>query len=510
MIIKHDIDACFIDGERTYTALGTRQFEKAASSDIFIPARMKLAIDNYKPDDAHVAVIVHGLGSSDCWGQNRNGDLFPEQFNKKANLINEDPENNWGYPTFEKSAYPFREHNNRDPKNALGPKVVCAAWNPAMHRVEVMLKISRDRAPDVAEAIERDEPLMWSMGARVPFDVCTACQHRAKTAAEYCDHLKYERNKVLPNGIKIGMVNPEPHFFDMSQVKRGADRSAYSLAKVASADSWGGVFCYQKPSFNVPAEKVSVLLDGKKAKDVSADIEKEVPMQSGEQPDQAAQAPSAGLGAEDLPNDDILSKLKGLLPQEMTGGAPNKIIIMIMQRKTPEQALPEMACRGMVPSPEEVKQAGWKLADIPVKLDFSKLSATPVYELDGVINDRSLFSPILGERLLKHGTKRSVKQASNPVFEKILDCYGASLKDPTTLEKWASKINLNLLRFVLDKPDSFSKYARYDDTGLKPTKLILAPLVVATIGLSKKAYSEESEINTLSAATDLARQLIKR
>lgn len=68
---------------------------------------------------------------------------------------------------------------------------------------------------------------------RIKYDVCTICGNRAKTRADYCDHLKYEMNKIYPNGKQAAALNPSPDFFDSSWVIRPADRTGYLLKKVA-------------------------------------------------------------------------------------------------------------------------------------------------------------------------------------------------------------------------------------------------------------------------------------
>ncbi len=68
---------------------------------------------------------------------------------------------------------------------------------------------------------------------RIKYDVCTICGNKAKTRKDYCDHLKFEMSKVLPDGRKIAALNPSPEFFDSSWVIRPADRTGFMLKKVA-------------------------------------------------------------------------------------------------------------------------------------------------------------------------------------------------------------------------------------------------------------------------------------
>lgn len=69
---------------------------------------------------------------------------------------------------------------------------------------------------------------------KVAFDICMVCQNRAKTAAEYCKHAKYEMNHVYADGSRACVRNPNPRFFDQSHVIVPADKIAGAMLKVAS------------------------------------------------------------------------------------------------------------------------------------------------------------------------------------------------------------------------------------------------------------------------------------
>lgn len=123
-------------------------------------------------------------------------------------------------------------HNcNKDPAKAVG-KVMRAFWNPTMHRVELMVDLENEKAPDLVERIANGEFPPVSMGTRVMYDVCSICGNRAPTRAQYCDHLKFQMRDVI-EGKKVSALNPSPKFFDISWVFRGADPAAFMLKKVA-------------------------------------------------------------------------------------------------------------------------------------------------------------------------------------------------------------------------------------------------------------------------------------
>jgi hypothetical protein len=105
-----------------------------------------------------------------------------------------------------------------------------------MDRVELVFSIIRADMPDVVRQIEAGDIVDVSMGTKVAFDVCSICKHQSKKFSEYCSHLKYEMNRIYPDGRKVYALNPDPNFFDISIVDVGADRTAKILAKVASAN----------------------------------------------------------------------------------------------------------------------------------------------------------------------------------------------------------------------------------------------------------------------------------
>lgn len=81
-----------------------------------------------------------------------------------------------------------------------------------------------------------------SHNCRVSHDVCLACGNKARTRDEYCDEhtCKYggaKRNmcKVAEDGTIIGVDNPDPRFFDISRVRRPADRTAYVFGQIKAA-----------------------------------------------------------------------------------------------------------------------------------------------------------------------------------------------------------------------------------------------------------------------------------
>lgn len=91
-----------------------------------------------------------------------------------------------------------------------------------------------------------------SHNCKLPFDVCSICNNKARTTKEYCTHLKFYMGKVVTEeqaikwsielgkkvlpGASVHAWNHNPRFFDISKVFIGADSTSFSLGKVASKE----------------------------------------------------------------------------------------------------------------------------------------------------------------------------------------------------------------------------------------------------------------------------------
>lgn len=200
-------------------------------------------------DDRYVYILCSNMGAGETWGSNINADRF-----NRAVLSYTGKD--WGVQTFLKSGI-FKHHVNKDPKKSYGDiiYVTFAAAPLYMDRVESVVRLDRERAAkvgaeDVIQDIEAGQFPAWSMGARVPYDVCSYCGKKAKTRAQYCVHMKKYPNVILTAdhmdnkdfkgmkrnqiGLRICVDNPRPKFFDFSRVWIGAAPEAKTLRKIAS------------------------------------------------------------------------------------------------------------------------------------------------------------------------------------------------------------------------------------------------------------------------------------
>lgn len=221
--------------------------------------------------DGWVYTLVSALGAGEFWGSNSNADYFGmgplihtpvgwDQMNPAQQKL-QGARWEWGYPTFY-NAHAFQHHTNKDPARAFGT-VEYTLWDPRMKRVLLITGLNRAKARkegaiDVIDRVENGEYPDVSMGCKVPFDCCSICcdleklmpymntpqrivqMHKRSpiqgiscTTNEYCQHLKFELNKIYPDGRKVMMLNMHPRFFDISYVFIGADKTSKVLAKLA-------------------------------------------------------------------------------------------------------------------------------------------------------------------------------------------------------------------------------------------------------------------------------------
>jgi hypothetical protein len=209
-------------------------------------AIMDSHIAGIRPEKGKSFIHLISLGSAEYFGFNRNGDGFNE---KAAQVTFAEPRKGIAktamladglvkhHSTFIKSGgHVFKHHKNQDPKYSIGD-VVAEAYNPEMHRGELIAKVSNDH-PDWYSEIQglaKGKDIPFSMSCKIARDLCNWCGNRARSRMDYCDHLRYHMGEILKSGHQVGAWNDDPFFFDISKVHRPADRIAWSFRKVANS-----------------------------------------------------------------------------------------------------------------------------------------------------------------------------------------------------------------------------------------------------------------------------------
>lgn len=211
--------------DNTISACGRKPFycggtcaTKQANEDL------KEFVRNLKPDAKYLYLHIIAMGSGEYFGPNTNGDYFPED-----GLLRK-------YDTFRTFAHLFKHHVNKDPKQSYGD-VPYSTYNEPMRRIELIVAVGRERAPDIVGRAENGERLAFSMACKIPWDRCSVCNNKAQRKSEYCDHIRHHLLEIMSDGKQVFMVNEDPTFFDISYVIKPADKTAMMLSKVASQNN---------------------------------------------------------------------------------------------------------------------------------------------------------------------------------------------------------------------------------------------------------------------------------
>lgn len=306
-----------IDYERSF-------LEKTASQGAYHPT-IAAYISNAKKIPGKTQILLTALGSGEYWGDNANGDYFPES---ELAYDGED----YGYRTFMSHAKIYKHHVNKNPNAAFGD-VPLAVFNPTFHRVELIVLLDNAKAPDIAEQIENGHYPDWSMGTRIPYDVCSICGNKAPNMKHYCHHAKYLMGRIDPDtGKKVFVRNYKPKFFDISYVLIGADRIAKTLQKVAHARP-----IYYGVSSAALAEKAAEVHK-------KATMEKNVPAGEKEPPSSQTAGKALLELARTIP--EVKSREKAL-PKDVLDG---------LSKLPLDRSLSTMAMLGIVPKPQEFQK----------------------------------------------------------------------------------------------------------------------------------------------------------
>lgn len=301
-----------IDTERRY-------LEKTASE--YHPT-IAAYINAAKPLKGKTQLLLTALGAGEWWGDNVNGDYFPEK-----SLAHEGRD--YGYKTFEYFAKIYKHHVNKDPQAAYGD-IALSVYNPIFHRVELIVILDNERAPDIASRVNNGEYPDVSMGCKVPWDQCSICGNKAPTRAQYCDHLRYHMGRIDPEtGKKVFAINVYPRFFDLSFVLIGADRIAKTLRKVAS------------PYAHIPVLSSAYLAE-KMAEKKEAEIKKEIP------PDQPPASTESLEKAKDLAK--TITEVKSMEP-----ALPRRLLDSLADHPLPK-VMSTMTLLGILPKPQEFQR----------------------------------------------------------------------------------------------------------------------------------------------------------
>ena len=305
----------------------------------------KIAASDYvmhmdiKPEKGKSFVHLITTGAGEYYGPNNNADFF----NEKEGTVEIPHHHKTGgrksksldgglskfHSTFSKYGGVYREHHNsRKGAKSLGD-VVLEAYNPAMHRGELVVKLDNEKWASSLNKLASNVPVLFSMGCGVPFDICSVCGNEAKTRSDYCDHLRYNKLGITKEGHQVYAINDKPHFHDISEVAIPADRIAFALAKVASSGSLADMSDVEATHMYLPLSLVSKMgseSEKRNAESLSklAEIEKKI-LAEGLSPEDSDL--SLAFEGQDVP-EDIIKKLQGFPLEDVLGCMANHKIML--------------------------------------------------------------------------------------------------------------------------------------------------------------------------------------
>lgn len=463
-----------------------RVFEKTAAPGL-LPEVIRY-ISGLTPRADAQYVLVSALGATEYYGSNVNGDSFPE-----ASLVHRPDKwtgvplldrtvgKEWayGFPTFY-NAHAFAHHRNKNAAEAFGD-VELSAWNAAMKRVELVVRVDQDKCQrfggmGVWDKLKVGSYPDVSMGTRVPYDTCSICldrelyakairtfdpkrhQHPGMAALEfhkklqkqrglgirglsitrkdYCDHARGMMNRILPDGRKVWVDNDYPRFFDISFVFIGADKTAKTMLFISSGDRR-----YQMKSSAEMAEDMGVKEPDEKVSSVSDELLKSAflgkkgTIDKDTIPSQfAAKAIPVLAGQEPPMTTGMLTGLANLpLPTVMS--TMGSLGMVLQPREFQRLVLLQLGRRDLA---DKLEQSGQVFDETdeadPVDLGAQHFSSALANMLSELIGQRSGLGPVLERRIIMMSVPAQQEQApgnlklssagSSELFCKLSAAYG--------------------------------------------------------------------------------------
>ena len=176
---------------------------------------------NFQKTAGQTDLHIIALGAYEGTGFNRNGDAFLEEDCRNYHHL------------FKEAGRAVHRHHRNKPQDPKYGTIKASAYNEAMKRIELIVGLDNDKCADILDEQEKKGQTSWSMASKQAYDVCTWCNHKAKTDKDRCECIPSKIGELNKQGVMCGMINPNPKWFEMSHVGRGADRIGLSL-KLAS------------------------------------------------------------------------------------------------------------------------------------------------------------------------------------------------------------------------------------------------------------------------------------
>lgn len=313
------------------------QFEKTAA---LFDDRIKEIVP--AKDKAYIQVI--STGAQEFYGPNNNADGFNETarsftFPNPAPGVQKTAMLGGGLTEYHDKTFlgqgaVYKNHVNRNKKGKPSGHIKFAAYNPDMHRGELILELDLPAWNGEMEKLAREEPIYFSMGCSCPADACSYCGKRASDRKDYCDHLKNNALSMDKEGHQVFAITDVPLFHDISGVFRPADKIAFGLRKVASDGFLSGAELAEIEGIAVPVSYLRQYINkiASRRSDLLhklAAIEKEV-LLSTEGPDHDMKETFSREIPEEVPC-DVMKKLQTAEPGDAFGALKKKMVMLPLE-----------------------------------------------------------------------------------------------------------------------------------------------------------------------------------
>jgi len=218
------------------------QLQKIASSTTII---------DIKPVKGHSFVHLITMGAGEYYGANVNADFFNEKegtvtFPHPCPGVSPTMELDGGlmkyHHTYMEHGGVYHNHNNSKKGFAKEGSIAFEMYNTKMHRGEVIVDLEDSKWTQTLQKLANGEPVLWSMGCSVPFDICSDCGTKARNLNQRCPCLRFDKLGIDKEGHQKVAINDRPCLHDISDVLVPADKIAFGLRKVASGLNYNQVF----------------------------------------------------------------------------------------------------------------------------------------------------------------------------------------------------------------------------------------------------------------------------
>jgi hypothetical protein len=201
--------------------------------------------DKFERKPKHSYIHLISVAAGDFYGPNSrsdfyNGDsykhVFPHPENNKKTFVILDGGIKKYHSTFDEHGKCYTEHVNRCHNAEPQGYIVASAYNEPMKRGELIIGVETEKWADDIENLANGKPMKFSIAMAAPHDICSICGREAHTEDEHCEHYKKMPGAVLEDGNVVYVISDKGIYHDISRVKVPAERIAFSLKKIASAN----------------------------------------------------------------------------------------------------------------------------------------------------------------------------------------------------------------------------------------------------------------------------------